>query len=114
MTYLISCIGQVSGANAHVKKIIEQGSFEKVFIITDNKNEKLNNAEMIYVNLDKLLPELVIEIKEKLDGKINDTEVALNLIAGSGKLHMAVLSSLLKCGLGIRLVALTKQGIKEI
>ena len=53
-------------------------------------------------------------LRAQLKEKINDIEVALNMISGSGKLHMATLSALLKLGLGIRLIALTKQGVKEI
>ena len=42
------------------------------------------------------------------------TEAAVNLISGNGKEHMAVISALMKLGLGIRLIALTPNGIKEI
>jgi len=36
--------------------------------------------------------------------KTDDTEVAVNFISGSGNEHMSILSTLLKLGLGIRLV----------
>jgi hypothetical protein len=49
-----------------------------------------------------------------LKDKIKGTEVALNLVSGTGKEHMAILAALLKLGVGIRLVALTKEGFKEI
>jgi len=38
----------------------------------------------------------------------------VNIVSGDGKEHMALISALLKLGLGIRFVALTKEGIKEI
>ena len=41
-------------------------------------------------------------------------ETAVNLISGDGKEHMALLSALLKLGVGIRLIALTKEGVKEV
>ena len=70
--------------------------------------------EFIVVN-SKLSIELLIDkIKSQLEGKIKGTEVALNLASGSGKEHMALLSALLKLGVGIRLVSFTNNGIKEI
>ena len=41
-------------------------------------------------------------------------EVGLNFISGTGKEHMALLSAVLKLGIGIRFFALTKDGVKEI
>ena len=46
--------------------------------------------------------------------KIKDSEVAVNFVSGTGKEHMALLSALLKLGIGIRLLALTKEGVTEI
>ena len=75
---------------------------------------KKDNMEFIVVN-SKLSIELLIDkIKSQLEGKIKGTEVALNLASGSGKEHMALLSALLKLGVGIRLVSFTNNGIKEI
>ena len=52
--------------------------------------------------------------KKSLDGKIYDLDVALNMVSGTGKEHMAILSALLKLGLGIRLMAVTKNGVVEL
>ncbi|HLC66335.1 MAG TPA: hypothetical protein VJK52_01715, partial [Candidatus Nanoarchaeia archaeon] len=54
------------------------------------------------------------DIRVQLAGKIQDLEVAVNFISGTGKEHMALLSALLKLGLGIRLVVLTKDGVAEL
>jgi len=40
--------------------------------------------------------------------------VALNLVSGNGKEHMAILSALLKLGIGVRLMAVTKDGVREL
>jgi len=60
------------------------------------------------------LLELVEDIKKQLKDKISGTEVALNLVSGTGKEHMAILSAILKLGLGLRFIALTKDGVKEV
>jgi hypothetical protein len=115
MAYLIACLGYEKGTVGHIAEIIKQEEWEKVFIVSDKKIKGLfDGAEFIIVDQNKFLPELIVEIVEKLKGKINDTEVGINMISGTGKLHMALLSALLKLGLGIRLIALTKQGVKEV
>ena len=115
MTSLIACLGGEKGTVSHVAEIVKQGEWDKVFLIAESKTDGLfDNVEFILINPNSFLSELIEDIKNKLNGKIADTEVALNIISGSGKQHMAVLSALLKLGVGIRLVALTKQGIKEV
>ena len=116
MTYLVASTGDEKGALAHVQKVIEGEEWKKVFLVGSSKPDGFDhkNVEFILIDMNRLLPELVDDIKEKLDGKIVDTEVAVNIISGTGKIHMAVVSALLKLGLGIRLIAFTSQGVKEI
>ena len=58
--------------------------------------------ELIVINPDDPIKKIISKIKDSLN--IIDTEVALNLSSGSGKEHMALLSAILKSGLGIRLI----------
>ena len=95
-------------------EIIKQETWDKIFIICEQKPNNFPNAEFIIINPNQYLSEMAEEVKNKLQGKINDIEIALNVISGQGKMHMAILSALLKLGLGIRLVALTKNGVREI
>jgi len=116
MTSLIACLDNQKGTTLHVKKVIEGQDWEKIFLITEN-NEKLEtNKEISYININsnQHIPELTEEIKNNLQNKIPDTEVALNIIASTGKIHTALLSAILKLGLGIRLIALTTEGVREI
>lgn len=118
MTDLIACLSSGKRTWEHVKQLIEKENWEQVFLITDefgkdnfktNKNINfilVNNLDPINVYTDKIV--------NGLYGKIKGIEVALNIVSGSGKEHMGILSALLKLGLAIRLVALTKDGIKEI
>jgi len=118
MTYLVANISSGKGTLAHVNKVIEDIGWEKIFLIT-TKEARLGfspNKDVEYIMIDenKHTPELTQDIYSKLKGKILDTEVALNMISGNGKEHMATLSALLKLGLGIRLIALTTEGVREI
>ena len=50
-------------------------------------------------------------LQERLKKLIKGTEVGLSIASGSGKEHMALISALLSVPVGIRFVALTKEGI---
>lgn len=118
MTILIANISSGKGTWGHVARVISELEWEKIFLIT-NKFGKENfkpekKAELVLIDEKKPTTELTQDILKALKGKILDTEVALNLISGTGKEHMATLSALLKLGLGIRLIILTKEGVKEL
>ena len=116
MTDLVACLS--TGSWGHVNRVIDEGEFEKIFLITNDlakeKFQKKDNVELIVVNENKPVGELIEDIVNGLKGKISGMEVGLNLVSGTGKEHMAIISALMKIGVGFRLIALTKDGIKEI
>ena len=118
MTSLLACLLSGIGTWTHVAKLIEEQEWDSIFLITNDfevqnfKSEK--KVTYIIIDSNKYLSQIIEDIKKQLQGKIADTEVALNLVSGTGKEHMAALSAVLKLGLGIRLVALTPDGVKEV
>jgi len=118
MTDLIACLSSGEKSWAHVSRLIKEQEWKKIFLITNDfgrqnfKTEK--NAEFIVVDFQKPVFELIEDIIRGLKGKLTDLEVALNIVSGSGKEHMAILSALLKLGVGVRLMAVTKDGIREL
>lgn len=118
MAELIACLSTGKGTWGHVSRLINDGSWTKIILITNdygNENfQKDDKTELICVDLNQGIRELRDEMEGKLKGKIKSTEVGLNVVSGTGKEHMALLSALLRIGVGIRLVALTKDGIEEI
>ena len=118
MVELIACLSTGKGTWIHVSKLIEGGEWDKVFLITNEFGKEnftnKKNAEFILIDTKKSLKELREEIKDKIKDKIKGTEVAVNLISGVGKEHMALMSALLKLGLAIRFIALTKEGVREV
>ena len=119
MTSLIVVLSSGKGTWGHVAQLIAKQDWDKIFLITnefgkENFTIKEKPVEYIVINSNKFLSELVKDIQTQLQGKITDTDVALNFISGTGKEHMAVLSALLKLGLGIRLVTITPKGVEEI
>ena len=120
MTILIACLSTGKGTWGHVSRVIQDGKFEKVILITNDYGKenfnKTNNTELIAIKLEQGITDLREEIYKELKPKINtnETEIALNIASGSRKEHMALISALLKLGVGMRFIALTKEGIKEI
>jgi len=117
MTILVATLGKEKGTKLHLEEVIKKEEWEKIIIISENNERvKLKTEKIFYldVNIKKRLPELSKEIKKELKSKLSGIEIALNIISGSGKLHLAVLSAILKLGYGIRFIALTEDGIKEI
>ena len=118
MPTLVACLSSGKGTWGHVSRLIQDSDWDKIFLITNMFGKEnfsnVKNAEMIVIDENKGVEDLRDDIKNALQGKISDTEVSLNIVSGSGKEHMALLGAVLKLGLGIMFVALTKDGIKEI
>ena len=118
MTVLVACVGVGKGTWLHVAKLIKDNDWEQIYLI-GNKFGKENfkiekpNTTYILINETQHIPEMTELIKKELDGKIFG-DAAVNLVSGEGREHMAVLAALLKVGAGIRLVAVTADGVKEI
>lgn len=118
MTTLIACLSTGKGTWGHVSQLIAQQEWEHIFLVTNGfgKEKYTNEKEFTPIVIDNLktAAELSQDIKTALEGKINDTEVALNLVSGSGNEHMAVLSAVLQLGLGVRLVVAGQEGMREL
>ena len=118
MTDLIACLSSGEKSWGHVARLIKEQGWAKIFLITNDygrKNFKTEkNVEFIVVDKQKPVFELIEDIRKGLKGKITDLEVALNIVSGTGKEHMAILSALLKLGVGVRLMAVTKDGVREL
>ena len=97
MTILIACLGTGKGAWTHLMQLIEKENWEKTFLVSNKfgmENFKCSKqVEFVFADENLYLLQLRDEIKKQLSGKIKDTEVALNLISGTGKEHMAVLGA---------------------
>lgn len=118
MTSLIAILSSGKGTWNHVAEVMKGEDWEKIYVITNEfgvKNfQPEKPVEYIIIDSNKFTSQIIKDIKNQLEGKIDDLEVAVNFISGSGKEHMALMSALLQLGLGFRLVALTPSGVKVI
>lgn len=117
MTDLIAFLSTGKGSWAQVSSVINGEDWKKIYLLTNDfgkeKYKPNDKTELIVLdmNLDeeKMRDQIQTALKKKISG-----DVAVNLISGSGKEHMALLGALTKCGVGIRFVTSTDQGIVEI
>jgi len=119
MSVLIANLSTGKGTWGHVSRLIKEGSFDKSFLITnefgkDNFRSQSEDVEHIIIDVRKPIKDLADDIKNALKGKFSDKEANVNLISGTGKEHMAILSALTQDGIKYKFIALTKNGIEEV
>ncbi len=113
---LLALLSSGEGTWGQVAGLIKRGEWEKVILVGNDFAKKFTTDRpftFIAIDFDKPLNELREEISEKLKNKFSGLEVALSIASGTGKEHMALISSLINLPVGIKFVALTKDGIVE-
>ena len=113
MTELVALLSKGEGTWAQVAGIIKQGEWENIILIGNDfaKQFRIDKPHTFIEITSSRLADLKEEIKNKLQNKIQGTEVALSIASGDGKEHMALISALLSIPVGVRFTALTKEGI---
>ena len=117
MVDLIAVLSTGKGTWGHVNGLINGEEWDKIYLLTNDFGKdtfKANDkTELIVFNFNAKVEELAREIEEKLKEKISG-EVGVNFVSGAGKEHMALVSALIKLGVGFRLVVSETDGVKEI
>lgn len=108
----IATLGIGKGTWGHVSRLITEGEWDKIVLITNEwGKENFNqgeNADWVIVNTNAGFDTIKDTIKEKLPSG----DVHVSLISGSGKEHMAVLAALKEAGTEFKLITLTGDGTK--
>jgi len=117
MSHLIICLGNDSKEKVH--SMIRH--FDNIYVISEGienidskslrSDQKISLLLMPDLNITELSDALFSELKSQLSkDKIVDLDIAVNISSGSGKIHTALISSIMKLGYGIRLVDVDKDG----
>ncbi len=121
MTELVAFLSTGKGTWGHVNRLLsgmEGNKWKKVILLTNDfgiKNYKPEEGVELIELTGKNVEELSSEIQTKLKDKIEGMEIAVNFVSGDGRDHMALVSALMKMGLGFRLVSLdSESNVKEI
>lgn len=116
----VALISSGKGSWGQVAGLVNRGSWDNtILIVNEFAKARISGfdfakkTEMVVIDFDAPIKEVIENIKEKMRGKIKGIEVALSLASGEGKEHMALISALLQLPVGIKFVALTREGITE-
>jgi len=117
MTILITLVSSGKGTWKQVGDLINTHNWDQVYLVCSNfayENFKIDQNKALKLKFDE---DNLNEGFEKLSlffkNSINEFEVAINLYSGNGMEHMALVSSILKAGLGIRFVYNNQGKIEE-
>ena len=117
MATLIALLSSGKGSWGHVNALIQVENWDKIILFCNEfayKEFDVKNKEVLKLQIDEKKPqEFIDKIATTLSKKVEDLEVALNLVSGSGYEHMIVLGGIIKAGLGFRLVACEHKELVE-
>lgn len=117
MATLIALLSSGKGSWAQVNSLIKAHDWEKVYLLCNDfsfEKYEADPAKSVKVRFDeRKLEESVKKLSEFFKKEIKDMEVGVNLSSGTGMEHMAVVSSVLRAGLGIRFVYADNNELKE-
>lgn len=117
---LVALLSSGKGTWGQVAGIIKRQQWEKIVLVCSefaaskiNEFDFSRGAVIVKTDFDRSILEVIDDLKKKLQDKFSGMEVAVSIASGEGKEHMALLSALINLPVGIKFVALTKDGITE-
>ncbi len=123
MTTLIASLGSGKGTWAELFKLMKAEDWDKIILIANpffsrsfqEKSEHNEKVLVLTVDYEKEKSKDIIEkLSQVFNKEVVGVEVALNMSSGTGEEHMLILASILKAGLGIRLVKYEDEGVTEL
>jgi len=118
MTSLIAILSSGQGTLTSVLKLIKFGEWTQVFLVCDDENYKnfnFNLPNIVKLKIDEKNPQKSIDdLSSVFKSEILDLEVAINFVSGTGLEHMAIISAVMKAGLGMRMVYVKDDKICEM
>lgn len=118
MTSLVAVLSSGKGTWGQVSNLITKGDWTRVYLICSDysyDNFDVDRNKVIKLKIDENRPEKSINALSSFFRKeVKDFEVALNMVSGTGMEHMALMSAILKAGLGIRMVYWDELQVKEM
>lgn len=116
MTQLVALLSSGKGTWTDVAKLTNH--FDETVLITNKfgaeNYSSQGTTQMVLCDLDAPVHALEDQFVKQLRPLLKGGDVAVNMVSGSGNEHMALISALLKLGLGIRLVVSNDHGFDEL
>ena len=119
MAVLVAMLSSGKGSWGRVNSLLKLEEWEYVYLICNEfaeKNFDISSQNIIKLKIDEQRPQKSIDALSKFFSKNikGEFDVAINLESGNGMEHMILISSVLKSGLGIRMVYPHNNEIKEL
>ncbi|MCA9459721.1 MAG: hypothetical protein KC550_04200 [Nanoarchaeota archaeon] len=117
MVSLIAMLSSGKGTWSQVSSLINCVKWDKVYLVCnefayENFEIDSNKALKLKIN-EKNTYEIFEKLSKFFKKDINDFEVAINISSGTGDEHMALVSAILKSGIGLRFVYVENKELKE-
>ncbi len=117
MVTLVAQLSSGKGSWAQVTSLIKAAKWDAIYLLCNEysyQNFDIDPKTAIKIAFDE---NKAFENYEKLSKffktSVKDFEVALNISSGTGLEHMAIISAMLKAGLGLRFVTMHMGELKE-
>ncbi len=108
----LAVLGIGKGTWGHVARLIAENEWDRILLVSNEWGQQnfapSKEAEWIMVNNRAGFEVLKDMIKEKLP----EGDIAVSLISGSGKEHLALIAALKEKGSSYQFVVLTGEGVK--
>lgn len=119
MPTLIASLSTGKGTWTEVSKIMQTQPWTKIFLITnqfgaENFTSKPATAEFVLIDPNQEVSVITQKVVGQLQGKISDFEIALNMVSGTGKEHMAIVEAVLELGLNFRLITVVNNQVETL
>jgi hypothetical protein len=104
------------GTWGEVASLINKPEFDAVYVLTNQfgkdtfQSMPQKKIEVFSFDLKKDPNILAKDFQQALKGQLKFGDIAVNMCSGCGKEHMAMISALLKLGVGIRFVSTNQKG----
>ena len=116
MTSLVAMLSTGKGTWSQVIKLINTQEWDSIYLITNQfgkENFKTEKKVNLIILNSRDIKEMRNQLLKELDGKL-EGDVAVNFVSGAGDEHMALVTALIKLGIGIRFIIPDKEGIEEL
>ncbi len=112
MGQFIGLLSTERGSWTEVASLMNKPEFNEIFILTNmpgksNFQAPKNKKFTVFIfDFSKPANELTNDFKKALKGELKFGDIALNIVSGYGKEHMALICALLSLGVGLRFVTI--------
>ncbi len=113
MGILIACLTTGKGTWNQVSEIINSEDWKKTYLITNTfgKENFTHKKELNFITINPndspdIIRDTIIAKLHELKNEIGFNDVAINISSGAGHEHAAIISAMMRLGVGIRLVDL--------